>query len=78
MGGREIQTIIEKRKLITMNEKRLVRSTSEQMIAGVAGGLAEYFNMDPTLVRLIFVLLALAGGPGVLIYIILWIVMPEG
>lgn len=61
-----------------MNEKRLVRSTSEQMIAGVAGGLAEYFNMDPTLVRLIFVLLALAGGPGVLIYIILWIVMPEG
>ena len=60
-----------------MNEKRLMRSTSERMIAGVAGGLASYFNMDATLVRLILVLLALAGGPGVLIYIILWVVMPE-
>lgn len=61
----------------TMNEKRLMRSTSERMIAGVAGGLASYLNMDVTLVRLILVLLALAGGPGVLIYIILWVVMPE-
>jgi len=60
-----------------MNEKRLMRSTSERMIAGVSGGLASYFNMDPTLVRLIFVLLALAGGPGILIYLILWVVMPE-
>jgi phage shock protein C len=60
-----------------MNEKRMTRSTSERMIAGVAGGLADYFNMDPTLVRLILVLLALAGGPGVLIYLILWVVMPE-
>lgn len=60
-----------------MDEKRMMRSVRERMIAGVAGGLADYFNMDPTLVRLIFVLLALAGGPGVLIYIILWLVMPE-
>jgi phage shock protein C len=60
-----------------MDEKRLMRSTSERMIAGVCGGLAEYFNMDPTLVRIILVLLALAGGPGLLIYLILWVVMPE-
>jgi len=60
-----------------MDEKRMMRSTRERMIAGVAGGLANYFNMDPTLVRLVFVLLALAGGPGILIYIILWLVMPE-
>ena len=61
-----------------MKEKRLMRSTNERMFAGVAGGLAEYFSIDPTLVRLIFVILALAGGPGLLAYLILWLVMPEG
>ncbi|MCB9419339.1 MAG: PspC domain-containing protein [Ardenticatenaceae bacterium] len=60
-----------------MNEKRLVRSTTDRMVAGVAAGLADYMNLDPTIVRLLFVLLALAGGPGILIYIIMWIVMPE-
>lgn len=60
-----------------MDEKRLVRSTTDRMIAGVAAGLADYMNLDPTIVRLLFVLLALAGGPGLLIYIIMWIVMPE-
>lgn len=60
-----------------MDEKKLVRSTTDRMIAGVAAGLADYMNLDPTIVRLLFVLLALAGGPGILIYIIMWIVMPE-
>ncbi len=60
-----------------MNEKRLMRSMSDRMIAGVAGGLAEYLSVDVTLVRLAFVILALAGGPGLLIYLILWLVMPE-
>ena len=60
-----------------MTEKRLTRSTTDSMIAGVAGGVADYFAVDPTLVRLLFVLLALAGGPGLLIYLILWVVMPE-
>ncbi len=56
--------------------QRLSRSTTDRMCAGVAGGIAKYFNVDPTLVRLAFVVLALAGGPGVLLYIIMWIVMP--
>ncbi len=60
-----------------MKEKRLTRSTSERMLAGVAGGVAQYFDMDPTLVRLIFVLLAAAGGPGVLIYLVMWLIVPE-
>ena len=47
------------------------------MIAGVCGGVAEYFNVDPTLVRLLFVLFALAGGPGLLVYIVLALVMPN-
>jgi len=57
--------------------KKLRRSRSDRMVAGVCAGLAEYFSVDPVLVRLVFVLLALAGGPGVLLYIVLWIIMPE-
>ncbi len=57
--------------------ERLTRSKEDQIIAGVAGGFAEYFQVDPVLVRLIFVILTLGGGSGVLVYIILWLVMPE-
>jgi phage shock protein C len=56
---------------------RLSRSRTDFMIGGVCGGLGKYFKIDPTLVRLVFVLLTLAGGSGVLIYFILWIVMPR-
>lgn len=58
--------------------KRLYRSTTDRKIAGVCGGLAEYTNVDPTIWRVIFVILLLPGGaPGLLPYIILWIVVPE-
>jgi phage shock protein C len=59
-----------------METKRLFRSRRDKMIGGVCGGLASYFVMDPTVVRLIFVLLALFGGPGLILYIILWIITP--
>jgi phage shock protein PspC (stress-responsive transcriptional regulator) len=59
-----------------MQTKRLTRSYTNRMIGGVCGGIAEYFNIDPTLVRLAFVLLAFFGGPGVVLYIILWFVIP--
>lgn len=57
--------------------KKLYRSRTERMIAGVCGGLAEYFDIDPTLVRLIAVALTLAGGSGILAYIIFWFVVPQ-
>ena len=57
-------------------EKTLYRSFNNRKIAGVAGGLAEHFNIDPVIIRILFVLTALCGG-GVLVYIILWIVIPE-
>jgi phage shock protein PspC (stress-responsive transcriptional regulator) len=47
------------------------------MVAGVCSGLGRYLNIDPTIVRLIFVLMFLLGGHGLLVYIILWIVMPS-
>lgn len=57
---------------------RLYRSRNDRMIAGVCGGLAHYFGIDPTLVRLIFAILFLVGvGSPALIYIVLWIVMRE-
>jgi len=62
---------------MTSEYKRLYRSRKQRMLFGVCGGLGEYFKIDPTLVRLIFVITALMGGPGLLAYIILWIVVPE-
>ncbi|MCB8968066.1 MAG: PspC domain-containing protein [Chloroflexota bacterium] len=60
-----------------MTDKRLVRATDDRMVAGVAAGVAQYLNVDTTLVRLIFVLLALGGGHGLLAYFVLWFIMPE-
>lgn len=56
--------------------KRLFRSTRNRVLGGVCGGFAQYFNIDPVLVRIIFVLLMLFSGVGILIYIISWILMP--
>ncbi len=60
-----------------MSKKRLVKLQSDQMIFGVASGIADYLNIDPAIVRLLFVLMALTGGHGILIYIILAVIMPE-
>lgn len=60
-----------------MSDKQLVRSRDERMLTGVAGGLAEYLNIDPVIVRLFFVLLALSTGWGVIVYILLAILMQE-
>ena len=59
-----------------MSTKKLYRKTNQQMIAGVCSGLAEYLNLDLTVVRLIFVLLFFLGGNGLLIYVLLWILTP--
>jgi len=60
-----------------MSEKRFVRRKDDRMIFGVASGIAAYLNIDPVIIRLAFVLLTLAGGHGLLAYLILAIIMPE-
>lgn len=55
----------------------LRRSRSERLLGGVAGGIAAYFDIDPVLVRLAFVVLAIAGGSGILIYLLAWLIVPE-
>jgi len=59
--------------------KVLRRSVANRQIAGVCGGIAEYFELDPTLVRVGYVLLSVlsAGFPGCLVYIVLWVMIPE-
>jgi phage shock protein PspC (stress-responsive transcriptional regulator) len=57
--------------------KRLYRTREGRIIAGVCTGIAAYFGIDPTLVRLAFAVLTIFGGAGILIYLIAWIVIPE-
>lgn len=57
--------------------KRLTRSINDRQLAGVCGGVAEYFGVDSTIIRLALVLFTLLGGAGVILYIILWLIMPE-
>ncbi len=60
-----------------MQTKRLYRSRQERMLGGVCGGLADYLGLDPTVVRLVFLLLFFLGGQGLLIYLIMWLIVPE-
>jgi len=62
---------------VPLVQKKLTRSRSDCKIAGVCGGLAKYLDMDPTLVRLVWVMLAIFVGWGVIGYFIAWIVLPE-
>ncbi|MCT4564248.1 MAG: PspC domain-containing protein [Maledivibacter sp.] len=59
------------------NKKKLYRSEIDSKIAGVCGGIAEYFDIDPTLVRLGWILFVLLGGSGILGYIIAWLIIPQ-
>jgi phage shock protein C len=56
--------------------KRLMRSSRDKRIGGVCAGLADYFDLDPTIVRVVWLLAIFLGGTGLLLYIVLWIVLP--
>ena len=58
--------------------KRLVRSTNDRKVAGICAGIADYFDIDTTLVRVLWLLATLIPGPNILVYIVLWIVLPQG
>ena len=57
--------------------RKLYRSRYNRQIAGVCGGLAEYFNMDATLLRVLFIVLAVLGGSGIVLYLAMWIIVPR-
>jgi phage shock protein PspC (stress-responsive transcriptional regulator) len=58
--------------------RKLYRSKTNRKLAGVCGGLAQYFNIDATLIRVLFVLLAVLGGSGLVLYVAMWIIVPKG
>ena len=60
-----------------MEQKKLYRTTDNKMICGVCGGIGNYFNVDPTLIRLVWVLATFFGGSGLLVYIIAALIIPE-
>lgn len=61
-----------------INSRQLYRSREHRIIGGVAGGLAEYFQIDVTLIRLLWILAVFFGGGGVLAYLIAWLIIPDG
>jgi phage shock protein PspC (stress-responsive transcriptional regulator) len=60
----------------TGGPKRLMRSSTDKKLGGVCAGVAQYFDMDVTLVRVLWLLVVLCGGTGILLYVVLWIVLP--
>lgn len=61
---------------MTKIEKRLLRDSKNKILAGVAAGIANYFEIDPNIIRLLFIVLTVFGGSGLLIYIVLWLLLP--
>jgi phage shock protein C len=57
--------------------RKLYRSRTDRKLAGVCGGLAQYFNLDATLIRVLFLVLAVLGGSGLVLYLAMWIIVPN-
>jgi phage shock protein C len=57
--------------------RKLYRSQNQRLLDGVCGGLAEYFNVDATLIRVLFLILAVFGGSGLVIYVVMWLIVPD-
>ena len=57
--------------------RKLYRSQNQRMVAGVCGGLADYFNIDATVIRVLFLVLAVFGGTGLVVYLVMWIIVPD-
>jgi len=75
-GARQVVTGAPDLASVTGGPKKLMRSSTDKKLGGVCAGLADYLDMDVTLVRVLWLLVALCGGTGVLLYVILWIVLP--
>lgn len=60
-----------------MEEKKRLTRSNDKMIGGVCGGLADYLDVDPTIIRIAYVLMVLFAGFGLLLYLILWLIMPK-
>lgn len=62
---------------MTKTEKRLLRTSKNKMLGGVAAGIGDYFDLDPNIIRFLFIVLTVFGGSGVLMYLLLWLLLPS-
>jgi phage shock protein C len=76
VGQRHLQ-IASRRAGVMEEPRKLYRSRTERMVAGVCGGLAEYFSVDTTVIRVLFLVLTLFGGSGLVVYVVMWILVPD-
>ena len=75
-GAQQVMTGAPDMASATGGPRRLMRSSTNKKLGGVCAGLADYFDMDATLVRVLWLLVVLCGGTGILLYAILWIALP--
>jgi phage shock protein C len=75
-GAKQPETAAPGLSPATGGKKKLMRSSTDKKIAGVCAGLADYFDLDPTIVRVVWLLAVLLAGTGGLAYLVLWIVLP--
>ena len=75
-GAKQPETAAPGLSPATGGKKKLMRSSTDKKIAGVCAGLADYSDMDPTIIRVLWLVAVLCAGTGILAYIILWIVLP--
>jgi phage shock protein C len=75
-GAKQVVTDAPNVAAVTGGPKKLMRSSTDKKLGGVCAGLADYLDMDTTLVRVLWLLVVLCGGTGILLYVILWLVLP--
>jgi len=75
-GARQVVNDAANMAAATGGPKRLMRSSTDKKVGGVCAGVADYLDMDPTLVRVLWVLVVFCAGTGILLYVILWLVLP--
>jgi len=76
-GNKQTKHSSEEKQKKSNNTKRLFRDPDHKVIGGVCGGLGEYWDMDPVILRVVFLVVFLSAGFGLLIYLILWLIIPE-
>lgn len=75
-GAKQMETNAPDTSQAAGFRRRLMRSSTDKKIGGVCAGVADYFDLDPTIIRVVWLLLVLCGGTGLVAYLVLWIVLP--
>jgi phage shock protein C len=75
-GAKQMESNAPGTAQTSVSRRKLMRSSTDKKIGGVCAGVADYFDLDPTIVRVVWLLLVLFGGTGLIVYLVLWIILP--